>query len=515
MKTSIDVGSKAVSMSSYVFFAKALTFALIGVAFILVTRILGPAQYGIYTLAVAFAGTFGSIGYMGVGLALNKFIAQYNETGKKEDINRMISSALALIVVSGVVVVAVFMLISGQISQYVFHTQNMGYVIDAVSMWIIGSMLFGTFYDALVGLGNGKSIAIVAGTEAFFQSAISIALAFLGFGALAPIYGLVFGYFIGFFVGVFLVFKYNGFSLRMPSFRYIKTILFFSAPLALSSIVGGAVSNIGLIFLGYFVLPAVIGNIGIASRTNSLLYIVFDSISVAIVPVFSAALANRKTAKDIGKIYGYTVYMAVVLVAPVLFYIAAFSTPFSYTLFGSSYSYAPLYISIMSIGLLVGVAGGYAGMLLISSGKVKSLLLYNIVLYAIMLLLFFLFVPKFGGIGYALISFIIMPVVNSLVYIAKLRKMYKIRLKFSKFLRLGLVNLILLLVFVPLGNFIGGIPLLVSAAIGFVIAYPILAVLLGGADKADLETIRSLSKSIPLIGWILRMFVNYAAIVSR
>ncbi|EQD46596.1 polysaccharide biosynthesis protein, partial [mine drainage metagenome] len=126
--------------ASYVFFAKALTFALVGVAFILVTRILGPAQYGIYTLAVAFAGIFGSIGYMGVGLALNKFIAQYKEAGRKEDINRTVSSALALIIVSGLVVVAVFLVISGQIAQYVFHTQNMGYVIEAVSFWVIGSM---------------------------------------------------------------------------------------------------------------------------------------------------------------------------------------------------------------------------------------------------------------------------------------------------------------------------------------------------------------------------------------
>ncbi|MCL4365511.1 MAG: oligosaccharide flippase family protein [Candidatus Marsarchaeota archaeon] len=515
MDNSIDVGSKAVNMASYVLFAKVLTFAMIGVAFILVTRILGPAQYGVYTLAVAFAGIFGSIGYMGVGLALNKFVAQYKEAGRKEDVNRIVSSALALVVVSGLIVVSAFMLVSGQISQYVFHTVGMGYVIDAISLWIIGAMLFGTFYDVLVGLGNGKGIAIIATMEAFFQASISIILAFEGFGALAPIYGLVSGYFIGFFVGMFFVFRYNGLSPRLPSFRYIKTILSFSAPLALSSIIGGVAGNIGLIFLGYFVLPGTIGNIGIATRASSMLSMVFDSIGIAILPTFAAALADRRTAKDIGRIYGYTVYMAMVLVAPALLYMAVFSTPFTYTLFGSSYSYAPLYISLMSIGILVGLAGGYASTLLISSGKVKSILAYNIALNAVALLMFFVFIPKFGGPGYAVISFLIMPLAADFIFIGKLRKLYRIRLRFGKFIRLGAVNLLLLLLFVPLGSVIGGIPLLISAAIGFIVTYPILAVLSGGADKADLETIRTLSNSVPFVGGLLRVFVNYAALVSR
>ncbi len=515
MENSIEVGSKAVNMASYAMFAKIITFALIGVAFIIVTRLLGPSQYGIYTLAVAFAGIFGSIGYMGVGLALNKFVAEYKESGKKESINNIISNALVLIVVSGIIVISIFILISGQISQYVFHTNSMGYVIDAVSFWIIGSMLFGVFYDVLVGLRNGKGIAIVATTEAFFQSVISIILAFEGFGALAPIYGLVFGYFIGFFFGVFFVFKYNGLSLRMPSWSYMKMMISFSAPLAVSSIISGIVGNVGLILLGYFVLPSVIGNIGIASRASSILGIVLDSITIAILPTFSAALANRRTAKEMGRIYGYTVYLAIVIVAPVLFYMAAFSTPFSYTLFGSSYTYAPLYISLMSIGILLGLAGSYANTLLVSSGRVKMVLSYNMVVYAIMLLLFFIIIPIFGGTGYAVINFILIPIVIDIIFIWRLGRVYNIKLRFGKFLRLGLANLILLAVFIPLSGIIGGIPLLAISAAGFIIAYPILAAFLGGADKADLNTIRTLSNSVPFVGGVLRAFVNYAALVAR
>lgn len=56
----LEVGSKVANIAGFVLISKIITFTLSGVALILVTRLLGPTQYGIYTLAVTFAGIFGS-----------------------------------------------------------------------------------------------------------------------------------------------------------------------------------------------------------------------------------------------------------------------------------------------------------------------------------------------------------------------------------------------------------------------------------------------------------------------
>jgi len=53
-----------------------LTFVMTGIALVIVARLLGPSQYGVYTLAVAFASIFGSIGYFGIGTAVNKFVSE-------------------------------------------------------------------------------------------------------------------------------------------------------------------------------------------------------------------------------------------------------------------------------------------------------------------------------------------------------------------------------------------------------------------------------------------------------
>ncbi|MGC8537889.1 MAG: oligosaccharide flippase family protein [Candidatus Micrarchaeia archaeon] len=63
--------------------SKVFSFLFVGVAFILITRILGPTGYGVYVLATAIAGVFGSVGNFGIATALNRFIAKYKNNRRQ------------------------------------------------------------------------------------------------------------------------------------------------------------------------------------------------------------------------------------------------------------------------------------------------------------------------------------------------------------------------------------------------------------------------------------------------
>ena len=242
----IAAGSKVVNTASYVLVGKIFTFLMIGIALVLVTRLIGPTQYGVYTLAVAFAGIFGSIGYFGIGTALNKFISEYKQKKNNAEISVLFSNGIFLVLISGITLTAICFELSSFISGYVFHTTSMTYVIKVVSFWIIAAMLFGSVYDSMLGLGSGRDIAVVAGIQAFFQAGISIVLAFMRYGALAPIYGLVLGSFIGFFAGLFIIFRRNGLVLCMPTIKNMRKLLGFSIPVATANIFGSAVGSFGL-----------------------------------------------------------------------------------------------------------------------------------------------------------------------------------------------------------------------------------------------------------------------------
>ena len=241
----------------------------------------------------------------------------------------------------------------------------------------------------------------------------------------------------------------------------------------------------------------------------------FDSISLAILPTLSAAFVNKKLKKGMGRIYGYIVYFAVALVSPLLFYMIIFSTPFTYSLFGSGFSYAPLYVSILGVGLLLGVAGSYASTLLISDGKVRLVLKYNLIAYFLILLLYLILIPLFGAIGYVLVAFLAGPLLVDLLFITKISKMFGVKWRLKKLFRVVVANLVVSALVFPLYLVLGGFALMIAAALGFLVLYPLLVVLLGGVDKSDLNTIKSLSKSIPIAGFALNLLADYANMVVR
>ena len=376
-------------------------------------------------------------------------------------------------------------------------------------------MLFGSVYDALLGFGQGKQIAIVASIEAVLQAAISIILAIMGFGAIAPIFGLIIGFFAGFAVGISMILRHNRVRLCRPSAKYMLKILNFSFPVAMSNISGNLLSSFGLVFLGYFVLPGLIGNASAATRVGALVSIVFDSISFALLPAFSAALADPKTKNEIGRFYGYVVYLAIALVSPMLLYMTVFSTPFSGLIFGSNYTYAPLFISIISIGLLLGVAGSYASTILISASRVRLVFKYSVAINLIVLLLLVFIVPYFDGIAYITIIYIVSPLIGDFFFIRELSKMFKVKLRFNKFIRLIVAGLITSAVAAVLYLFLSNALLLAGAVITYILLYPILATLLKGADRGDINTIKEISIGIPFVGRALAAIANYAEIGLR
>ena len=516
MRTSntLAVGSKAANVASHVMIGKILTFLMTGAALIAVTRLLGAHEYGIYTLAMAFGGIFGSIGYFGIGTALNKFVSEYKQANKKKEINEIVSNALFIVIFIGLFLGIVCIAFSSSISSYIFNTSFYSGIIKLVALYIITVILFGAFYDTLLGFSNGKGIAIVAGVEALFQATVSIVLAFFGFGAAAPIIGMAIGYTAGFVCGLALVLRDGHVQLVRPSGKFVKKLFWFSMPVALSNIGGNLASNIALIVVGYFVIPSVIGSIGITVRVGSLMSIIFDSISFALLPAFAAALVNKSIKKEVGQIYSYAVYLAIALVGPLLFYMSLLSSPFATLLFGNSYVQAPLFISIMSIGMLIGVAGTYASTLLLSAGRTRLVLKYNIIVNLIVLIVVTALVPFIGSLAYVISIFILSPILMDLFFIRKLGTLFKIDLRIGKVLRLVIVDIVVMSIAGPLYLIMNGPLLLVVAAALFLVLYPVVVVKAKGIEKHDLNTIALLSKDIPIFGKIILTLLKYAMMVA-
>ena len=339
-------------------------------------------------------------------------------------------------------------------------------------------------------------------------------LVVLGFGPIGPIIGLIVGYGTAFLYSMHLIYRKHGLRIFVkPSSASIRKIFSFSIPIAVSGAALGIASNLAFIVVGAYAAAVVIGNLGVASKVNSLIDIVAGSISVSLLTMYSTTLASSSMRSKISKFYNHTVYDSMILLAPMLLFIVVLAMPFSYVAFSGVYKLAPLFIAVMSIGALVGLAGQYANTLLTSANRVRDIFKYNIIITVIELALIPILIPLFKGIGLVLLLYLIVPVVTNVLFIRKSAKIFKLGFNMGKLYRILAANAITMLLVVPLIFFWGGnyIPLLITAAVEIIIVYPIVIGIMKGLNQRDIKIMRAMTGGIPVINFAVSALLGYSA----
>ncbi len=512
-----ETGSRAVSVASFILIGKLVSFILMAAAFIIIVRILGPSVYGVYTLAIAIAGFFGSVGNFGIGTSLNKFIAEYKHKRDNNSIDLNIANGLFILFAAGAALSVITVVLSPYLSALVFHSASDAFIIDIAAISILTTMLYGGTSSALVGYGNGKHVSISILSMAVVQASVSIALALTGFGALAPLVGLILGSFTAFIVALLYMYVSEGAKIRRPSIGFMKKMLKFSMPITISNFFGTVVNNLALIVLGIFTTTVILGNFGVASRLGSLIDIITGSISLSLLTAFSGSFSSAHGNKDIGRIYSNSVYFSFILVAPLLVGVTVLARPFSFTAFSSVYTIAPEYIRILGIGMIIGLFSAYAGAALVGTGKVKTMMKYNIAISLIQLALIPVLIPMFKGLGTVLLLFFITPILGDIFFVRLMIRYFELKLKVRRLALAVVANLISAAILYALLIFLSWnyMLLLVVSFIAMLIAYPALLGLLGGIGKAEVEIVDRMSKGIPVVGSFIRVMAMYSSVFIR
>ncbi|MEM3827316.1 MAG: oligosaccharide flippase family protein [Candidatus Micrarchaeaceae archaeon] len=515
---SMELGAQTARVASSVLLGKLVIFLLTGLSFVIVARILGPSTYGIYTLAVAIIGIFGSVGDLGIGVSFNKFLPEYMQRNDRGKARELLKNGFAVLLAFGGALTAAMFLLAGPFSAYVYHTiSNVG-LIEAAAFLILLSIVYGDAYSALIGLRKGKGIAVTAGIESAIQAGASVLFALLGYGAFSPIFGLIAGYSSGIIIAMLYIRKgVAGGSAGRISLHRIKELFGFSLPIGVSNLLGTLFSNASLVVLGLFATSVVIGNFGVASKTGSLIDLITGSISVSLITMFSAALTLKRGKEEIAKFYNYSLYLAFLLVTPLLFYIGVLAKPLSYVAFSGVYKLSPTYIAIMAFGIFLGLVGTYSYNLMVSANKVRSVLKYTIVTTAVELALLPILVPEFKGVGLTLLLFMVAPLVGDVLYINGIRRIFNIRIKSAKIIRVIAANAVSAAFIAVVALLIGEmmIPTLAISALIFIAVYPPMLVIVRAMEERDIEIVKRSTSGVPVIGNVIGYLLDYSRLFLR
>jgi O-antigen/teichoic acid export membrane protein len=514
-----EIGVSSAKVASFAAITQIVATIIGGIMLILVARMLGPSDYGIYTLAYGVAAFFGSFGVFGVAHYMNKYIPHMQTRNKKGELAEMIGESLLLLLLMCLAFVVLGTMFSGIIADYVFHSPAYVGLIIVSLFSIVFSMLMGLEYNILIGFKDGAGCALTFGSGNVAIAIISITLVYLGFGPMGAIIGTILGAAVGVVVGIAMIRKHSDIVIDVSRIRNnfvrIEHMLVFSLVLSASSMASAMLNNFAILLLGAYSLSTIVGSFGVAYKIGLIIVTVISFVSSVLIQMFSSALDGKNSKARISKLYNYSLYFGILISAPIAVYLATLPQAFVNSIF-PAYRSARFFIPALSISILIGIIAAYASSLVTSVGDVKRVLKYALATSAVQLMLMIILVPVLNAYGVILGYYLAGSLVGDYLYIRHMDKKMHIKTSFKMVNRILLASVGLALVLLPL-NIVpvsDTLKLLIGIVI-VVILYPAFLGKTKAIGKKELSILDSVAKNTPVISRPLRLIISYAHFFAR
>ncbi len=512
-----SIGSEAGKTLSFLYLGQILGAIITIITFIYVTRYLGPSNYGIYVFAIGFSALVGAVGNFGIGSFMSKNLSEFSYKKNTDGISKTISASYILMLIVATVLTVIGVGISGVLSNSFASNIQISYITLSIAALIIFfSMIQNINVHALAGFSGGKQAAATSISVDVIQLVSIVLLLKLGYGVNGAVFGILLGNIIGSILAVYFILKiarsYTGFKLIRPNKKMLSVAFNFSFPLAINNILNTAMQNFSILFLGFYVTSAVIGNYGAALKGLNFAAISYGTMSMVVLPLFSK-INTEKESKQKNNSYTKTMVYSLVLTLPFIIFISAMATPAVELLLSNKYSLAPLYLALITLGVAINLISYYLGSILTSKGLTKKMLKYNIISVITQLILLLILAPSYGVLGVIIPVFIIGSILNDILLILAVRNNLSLKINY---IPIFLATLASLLLYFPLELSFFSANIILQLISGFIITiifYPIFLMLLRVITKEDISKLRSFMPRIPVLGRFFDYILSYTNIL--
>ena len=352
-------------------FSQAIRF----VTALIITRAIGPHDYGIYVLAMSIIAMVEVFGLLGLEPAMVKFVAQYKA---KSDLLRMKSVLLfglkATFVLTFLLSAGLFAM-SDLASNTIFHNQ---YLAPVLCVMLLGAPPTTSMLVILAGLQGARMVKFKIFVEqvlmpAFRFTAVLIVFGF-GFSLMGVAWVWTITSLIGLVAAAFFAYKKIGPIFNSHQAINGREVLSFSMPLMLSRIFNQNINVIGILIVGMFCTAFEVGIYGIAMRTIPFLLVPLIAFNAIISPIFSELYAKQQM-DDLEKVYKIGNKWVILITLP-MFVIMVYFADVIVSIFGVGFAQAAPIMTIFLLGHMINAATGSSALVLSMTGR-PMFMLYN------------------------------------------------------------------------------------------------------------------------------------------
>lgn len=411
---------------------------------VLLARLLGADQLGLYNLTLTAAEFATGLAILGLDVATVRYVALYAGRRDEKGVWGVIQVALGGTIALTLLIGIGLYFLADVVAVQLFNEPQLAPLLRLAALLV---PLLG-LNDILAAATRGfKKMHHTLIAQNMFQPLLRLVLiAFIAvLVGLTPKWGLVTYILVNLASCIlFFYFLHRLFSLKRSVgavSHYLKEMLNFSLPVYLSNLINNLSGNIQLVLLGSFGSMANVGIFAVATQINIVGKLFYGAFATSLTPII-AELHDRGERERMASLYQTTTKWIFTVNLPLFLIIMMFPVPIL-LIFGESFVRGASVLVILAWAHLVNVGTGICGTMLDMTGNTRLKLLNTVVTVGATVGLNALLIPRWGLYGAAIAALVAAVIVNSLrvVEVFILYRMLPYNLKFVKPIAAGLLAL--------------------------------------------------------------------------
>jgi O-antigen/teichoic acid export membrane protein len=521
LEKALEMGKTSATGSFQLLIGVATSTIIMAVGTIILTRLLGNDNYGLYLLAMAPSLTINLFRDWGVNSAMTKYVASLRAENKELETCDVVAAGMAFEVATGVALSFLSFVLAGFFAS-ILNRPEIYPFISIMSLTILSGSLLTAAQSSFIGYEkmNLNSFTIIC--QAIVKTAVGPVLVLLGYGILGATLGLTLSFIAAGLIGVatLYIILYRPLSKRRKAkhriSKTLKPLLKYGVPLNISNILLGLLGQLYTLLMGIYIPNTatgngLIGNYGVAVNFSVLLTFFTLPIGTVLFPAF-ARLDSQNEHELLKTVFASSVKYTAILLIPATMAVMALSTPMVNTLFGEAYAYAPLFLTLNVSGYLFVAFGNLTlGSFLTGLGETKVLMKQAVLIMLIGLPLAFLLIPPFGILGIIIGGTIAgIPSMTWGLYWVWKHYQAKAELRSStKIFTASALAAIASFLTITLLHTAAWIQLVLGLAV-FLLIYVLGAPLIGAIYQSDIDALRHMFSSLGIVSKIINIPLNAA-----
>ncbi|MBC7129897.1 oligosaccharide flippase family protein, partial [Candidatus Bathyarchaeota archaeon] len=171
-----EIASDSARGGFWLFLGEFISTAFLAIASILIARLLGPTDYGIYSLALVAPSLLASIIGLGIDQAAVRFPAKYKAENKPTHITQILKVALTLRLLTGTGASIICFLLADFWAANLLNNPAVSPYIRIASTLVLFQTLWITIYSLFIGLDKAEASSITKTIMAIIKAATAPAL---------------------------------------------------------------------------------------------------------------------------------------------------------------------------------------------------------------------------------------------------------------------------------------------------------------------------------------------------